>query len=158
MGGVQQLAYPRPRYRPAEQIALRLADGAVGADQFELLVGLDAFDHHQHSEIGTEPRHAAQQYQRPIGVDALEERAVDLHFLQREIMQVAQARIASTEVVERNSNTDGAQLRQHIVRELRVAQQRRFGDLDLKAMRGQSGNLKRVTNFAQHVTLVELLR
>src|SRR6266513_256078 len=155
---VQQLAYPYRRHRPAEQIALRLGHGAVGADQFQLLVGLDAFDHHRHSEVGTEPRHAAQQRQRTIAIDAFQEGTIDLHFLQWEVVQVTQARITGTEVVQRYSHADHVQLRQYVVGQLRVAQQRGFGDLDLEAVGGQPRDLERVTHLAQHVALMELLR
>src|SRR3954447_1518280 len=158
MRSVQQLAYPHRRHGAAEQIALRLAYCAVGTDQFHLLIGLDAFDHHRHAKVGTEPCNAAQQRQRPIGVDALEEGAVDLHFLQREIVQIAEARVAGAEIVQRDSDADRVQLRQHVMRQLSVAQQRGLGDFDLEAMRWQSGNLQRVTDLAQHVALMELLR
>src|SRR5690242_15638351 len=57
--GVQELARPYRRNRPAEQVALRLADSAVGRDELELLVGFDALDHDRHAEIGRQPRHAA---------------------------------------------------------------------------------------------------
>ena len=50
------------------------------------------------------------------------------------------------------------QLRQHVVGQLRVAQQRGFGDLDFEPVRRQAGDLERVANFAQHVALMELLR
>ena len=132
MRHVQELADPRRRYRRAEQIALHFADRAIGADQFELLVGLDAFDHDRHAEVGRQPRHAAQQRQRPVAVDSLQEGAVDLHLLQREVMQVAQARIAGAEIVERNPHAERMQLRQHVVRQLRVPQQRRLRDLDFE--------------------------
>ena len=158
MRSIQQLANAHRRHRPAEQIALRLGHRAVGADQFQLLVGLDAFDHNRHSKIGTEPRHAAQQRQRTIAIDSFQEGTIDLHFLQREVMQIAQARITGAEVIQRYPHTDHVQLRQHIVGQLCVAQQRRFGDLDLEAVCGQSGDLERVTNLAQHVALMELLR
>src|SRR2546430_2149326 len=104
--GVEQLAHPHRGDRAAEQVALGLAHGAVGTDQFQLLVGLDALDHDRHAEIGGKPRHAAQQRQRTIAVDAFQERAVDLHLLQREVMQVAQARIAGAEIVQRDAHAE----------------------------------------------------
>src|SRR6478735_7692275 len=42
MRGIEQLANPDCRHRPAEQIALPFGHGAVGADQLELIIGLDA--------------------------------------------------------------------------------------------------------------------
>ncbi len=73
-------------------------------------------------------------------------------------MQIAQARIAGAEIVQRDSHTDGVQLGQHVVGQLGVAQQRRFGDLDFETVRGQPGDLERVANLAQQFALMELLR
>jgi hypothetical protein len=66
-----------------------------------------------------------------------QEGAVDLHLLQREIVQVAEARIAGAEIVERDPHAERMQLRQHVVRQLGVAQQRGFGDLDLEPVAGR---------------------
>src|ERR1700722_12415607 len=73
-------------------------------------------------------------------------------------MQITQARVTGAEVVERYPPADRAQLRQHVVGHLRVAQQRGFGDLDFKTVRRQAGDLERVTYLAQYVALMELLR
>ena len=50
------------------------------------------------------------------------------------------------------------ELRQHIVGELGVAQQRGFRDLDLQPVGGEPGHLERIADFAQDVALMELLR
>src|SRR3984893_2623175 len=46
------------RLRPAEQIALHL-DAAFGAQDLELLLGLDALGRGDHAETRAEPRHRA---------------------------------------------------------------------------------------------------
>src|ERR1700741_1754229 len=122
--GVEQLADPHRGNRAAEQIALRLGYRAVGADQFELFIGLDAFDNDLHAEVGRQPRHPTQQRQRTIGVNAFQEGTVDLHLLQWEVVQITQAGIAGAEIIQRDAYADGAQLREHVMGQLRVAQQR----------------------------------
>jgi len=64
MRRIEQLADADRGNRPAEQVSLGFGHRAVGADQFELLVGLDALDHDRHAEVRRQPRHAAQQPQR----------------------------------------------------------------------------------------------
>src|SRR5690349_25011307 len=102
MGGIEKLANARRGHRAAEQIALRFRHGAVGADELELFVGFDTFDDNGHAEIGAQTRYAAEQRQRPIRLDPVEERAVDLDLLKREIVQITETRITGAEVIERN--------------------------------------------------------
>ena len=92
---LQQLTHAWGRHRPAEQKALRFRHSPLGADEFKLFVGFDAFDNNRHAEIGAEARDATQQSQRPMTSDVLKERPVDLHLLKREVMQIAQARSLS---------------------------------------------------------------
>src|SRR5439155_12483447 len=90
---IEQLPDANGRNRRAEQIALRFRYCPVGADQFELLVGLDSLDHDRHSKIGRQPRYAAQQRQRTVAIDPFQEGAVDLHLLQWEVVKIAESGI-----------------------------------------------------------------
>src|SRR5580704_6601772 len=77
------------RLRPAEQIALHL-HAALGAQDFELLLGLDAFGRGDHAEARAEPRHRADDGDAIVFLAKLaDERAVDLDLVEREAAQIA---------------------------------------------------------------------
>src|SRR5258708_14280580 len=87
------------RLRPAEQIALHL-HAAFGAQDLELLLGLDALGRGGHAEARAEPRH------RPDDGDAIvflaqlaDERAVGLDLVEREAAQIDQPRRPRPETV-----------------------------------------------------------
>ena len=136
---LQQLTHLRCRNGTAEQVALRLGHGAVSADQFKLFVGLDAFDHDGHSQIGGKPCHATQQRQRAVGIDALQEGPVDLDLLQREIVQIAQARIAGAEIVDRQAHAHRRDLVKARMGLLDIVHQRAFGDFQFEQARRLAG-------------------
>src|SRR4051812_27592102 len=66
MRGMEQWANRASRPGPADKIALPSGPGAGGANNLDLTIGLDALAHDRHAEIGRQPRHAAQQRQRPV--------------------------------------------------------------------------------------------
>jgi hypothetical protein len=62
---------------------------------------------------------------------------------------VTERRIAGAEVVERDSNSEVLELLKYCPRGNRVIQQRRFGKLELQAMRRETGLLKRSLRSGQ---------
>src|SRR3954467_3181275 len=88
------------RKRPPEQIALDLVDARFARDQGKLLIGFDALDGDAQAEFRAQSRHAAQQRHVPRVRQVLNERLVDLYFVQREAVQIAETRITRPEVVE----------------------------------------------------------
>src|ERR1700688_4992313 len=78
------------RLRPAEQIALHL-DAAFGAQNLELLLGLDALGRGGNAQTRAEPRHGADDGDAIVFLAELaDERAVDLDLVEREAAQIAQ--------------------------------------------------------------------
>ena len=65
---------------------------------------------------------------------SVHERTVDLDLVERETAQIAQRRIAGSEIIERNPDAEAAQLVQDRKRRLAVLQQHRFGDLQFEAI------------------------
>jgi len=76
-------------------------------------------------------------------LDIADEAAVDLDLVERELPQVAQAGIASAEIVHGDADAKGLQRCQDAQRILRVVHQGRLGDFQLQAMGWQPG-------FSQH--------
>src|SRR6478609_2622974 len=123
--GLQQFADRGTRQGHAEEIALNLVNTVFRRDQFELLVGFDTFDGNAQAQVGAQAGDATQQRQ-PAVIDfkSAQEGLVDLDFVQREGMQIAEARIAGAEVVERNANTKIVELTQRVTRARGVLQNR----------------------------------
>ena len=78
--------------------------------------------------IAVEPERAQQ---------LLDERAVDLDLVEREALQIAEARIAGAEIVERDADAHAAQRMEDRDHASRAFQEDRFGDLDLEPVRGR---------------------
>src|SRR5580704_10872131 len=100
------------RLRPAEQIALHL-DAAFGAQDLELLLGLDALGGGDHAETRAEPRHRADDGDAIVFLAELaDEGAVDLDLVEREAAQIAERRIAGAEIVHADAHAEIADLMQ----------------------------------------------
>ena len=85
---------------PTEQVPLNFVDTVIGGEQFELLLSLHALDHNVQPQLRAQPRHAAQQrYPAPVVAKAPQERLVDLHLMQREAVQIAEARIGGAKII-----------------------------------------------------------
>ena len=82
-------------------------------DDAHLSFGLDALDQHRHAELAAHRRDAFDQYRRALlDAETEGERAVDLDAVEREAEEIAEARIAGAEVVERNATGRGCARRQ----------------------------------------------
>ena len=144
-GPVEKLDDLLGRQRRGEEPALRLGDAVLGRDQRQLLGRLDALDDDRKAQFGAELGDAAQQHQRTVArLDPLEEGAVDLDLVERQALQVAEARVAGAEIVERDAHAEIADLVQEQARRARVLEQHRLGDFDLEPARVEAG-------FAQHL-------
>src|ERR1700722_13875347 len=87
------------RLRPAEQIALHL-DAAFGAQDLELLLGLDALGGGDHAETRAEARpRSYHAYAMVILAERADEGSCDLYLVEREAAQISERRIASAEIV-----------------------------------------------------------
>ena len=117
---------------PAEQIALRL-HAALGAQDLELLLGLDAFGGGDHAEARAEAHHGADDGDAIVLLAQFaDEGAVDLDLVEGEAAQIAERRIAGAEIVHADAHAELAQLMQHVEHGRIVLQQDGFGDFQLE--------------------------
>ena len=123
----------RPRF--CEQKTLHLV-AAGEPQQHALLVGLDAFGQHLHAERVTERDDGLDDGAGMAGgAQRTDEGAIDLDLAEREFLQVAQARIAGAEIVERNADAERAQRFEPLQGLLRVFDQNAFGHFEDDARR-----------------------
>src|SRR5581483_7872012 len=128
----------------AEEEALHFLDRVLGRDQSELFGGLDALDRNRQAKLGTEAGDPAEKNQRPVtGCEALEEGAVYLDLVERQAVQIAEARITGAEIVERQANPKLAELTKRLARGPGILEKHRLGDLDLEPARGQARGRQR---------------
>ena len=109
---------------------------AVDVEKVELRLGADAFGD------DAQPQAARQRDDRlgdrgvaGIGLEVGDERDVDLERVDREVLQVRQARVAGAEIVDRHRKALLAQLLQHLADGVEIVQQARLGDLELDPRR-----------------------
>ncbi len=121
------------RHRPSEEIALSLfaahPDQEVGRGPI-----LNAFGDDGEAQLLAKPDGRAND-RRVIGIGQQSEyeRAVDLQSIEREFLQIAEARKAGAEIVEHEANAKRLDLQERIQRALLVVEQDVFGDFELEA-------------------------
>ena len=131
------------RDRPAEEEALGLV--AVGlVEKGRLRGGLDAFDRHPHVQLASE---RDDRLHHRLGItagafEALHEAAVDLDLVEREAPQIAQARIAGTEIVHHDRHAHRLERLQLRHDGFRIAEQQGLGDLQLEPVRREARLLR----------------
>ena len=91
-----------------------------------------------------------------IGLQVLDERAVDLDLVEAELLQIAEGRIAGAEIVHCDRDTQPAQPTQCGKRFVGLVQQDTFGDLDFQSCRLQSGLLQRALDLIDEAGAAEL--
>src|ERR1700704_4301324 len=107
--------------RASEQIALHLVTLFV-LQELQFGVSLDAFRQHRQTKSASETEHGTDDGRGLIvGVDRLDERAVDLDLVERKRAQVRERRIAGTEIVHGDANTERLDLPQSGQRPVEVA-------------------------------------
>ncbi len=85
--------------------------------------------------------------------DVGDEAAIDLDLVERETLQIAQRGIAGAEIVQRDTDTDGAKLMQNLQRGFVIADQDGFGDLKFQPMGGRPDADSAATTFRASVPL-----
>src|SRR5438309_3169384 len=88
----------------------------------------------------------------------LDETPVDLQFVEREALQIAQGRIAGAEIVERDADSQAAQRVQQPKRRLAPLEEDRFSDLDLEPVRCQAAVSQRAQDAFIEGAAVKLNR
>ena len=126
-------------HRLAEIVTLALG-AAVLQKSGKLLRCLHALCDHAHIQTPAHADHQADD--RGIAGargNVAHERLVDLQCIDREALQMAQARIARAEVIQRKPHTHLAQRMQHCGGRRRVLHQEGFGQLELEMLRSDAG-------------------
>src|SRR5882762_1674181 len=107
-----EIAKTSDRGRTSEQIALHLVTLFV-LQELQLGIGLDAFRQHRQTKSTSKAQDRADNGRGLIvGIDRLDERAVDLDLVERKRAQVRERRIAGTEIVHGDANTERLDLLQ----------------------------------------------
>ena len=84
--------------------------------------------------------------------------SVDLDLVEWKPLQIAQRRIAGSEIVQRDTHADGAKVLQHGERSLVIANKHRFGNLEFKPVGGQTGGRQRIGDLQRKCVTPELHR
>src|SRR5919106_269146 len=107
------------------------------AERFGLLACLDAFGDDLEAEGAGEPENRLDEC--AVVVDPIDERLGDLEHVDREVVQMAQGRIAGAEVVECEPHSELAQLSERLDRRRRILHRAALGDLEDKPIRWGAG-------------------
>ena len=108
--------------------------------QHPLFVGLDALRQHFHAKrVAERDDRLDDGAGRAGGAERSHKGAVDLELVERKFLQVAQARIAGAEIVERDADAQRAQSFEPLLRLLRVIDQDAFGHFEDDARRRDAG-------------------
>src|SRR6476646_7946383 len=122
---------------------------AVHCHLLQLLFRLDAFCDHGLVEAGAETRNRADdRLSVAFFAKAGNERLVDLDLLERKLAKIVERRIARTEVVERDADTEILELFHDGQRSVAVLEQQALGDFQLQPLRGKS-RLRQCRNYLQ---------
>src|SRR5208283_5874907 len=76
------------------------------------------------------------------------ERTVDLYFVQREGVEVTEARISRAKIVQGDANAHRFDRTQYLARRRKIMQQRRFGDLHFQSVWTKARGFK---SFFDHI-------
>src|SRR5260370_41783764 len=141
-----------------EPISLNLI-AEFGAQETQLLAGLDPFRQHRQLEPAPDAKHRANDGRRLfVGVDRLDEGAIDLDLVERECPQVRQRRVTGPEIVHRDADAKRLELTQRRQRPIEIADQRGFGDLQFEPPRVQPGLNKDSVNQLRKLRIMQLHR
>src|SRR6185437_492672 len=150
----QQLVDPLGRNGAGEVVAL----GEVAAERdhlFELGLGLDSLRHHARLERTGHLHHGADDHRVALA-ELGHERAVELEELEREVLHVAERRVAGAEVVEHGPDAQFAQGGEGLCRGERVLHELALGDLERELARVQAGLVEHARHGGDEVGLHEL--
>ena len=132
--GVDEALEVARRHRLAEVVALHLV-AALALEERQLCDGLDALGAGPHAQAVAETDHGAHdRVGIGPGLERGDERAIDLDLVERELLQVAQARVAGAEVVHGDVHAKVLELAQRGHRRVGVLEQDALGDLELETL------------------------
>src|SRR5260370_34124580 len=101
------------RFWRTEQIALHFC-AAERAKQFALRLRFNALRRRRYVACGSDIHYRLDNAGRPVRLSqVVDEAAVDLDFVERKALQIAERRIAGAEIVERDPHPDVAKLMQN---------------------------------------------
>src|SRR5581483_1834420 len=144
--------------RLSDEISLNLI-AVFRAQETQLLTGLDTFRQHRQIQPAPDAEHRANDGRRLfVGVDRLDEGAVDLDLVEREGPQVRQRRVTGSEIVHRDAHAEGLELTQRHQRAVEVADQRGFGNLEFEPTGLQPGLTQAFVNELRELRIVQLHR
>ena len=143
------------RQRTREQVALRVR-AAEPLELARLHFALDPFGDHAGVERPGQREDALDDGRTSGQQQAGDERSVDLERVHRQLVQVAQRRIAGPEVVEIDLDAEVAQLAQHVRGLAGTIQQRGLRDFHAQVGRPQPGLPHRLLDDAREILLHEL--
>lgn len=127
-GAFQQAAERSLVDRAAEEEAL----GNVAPDAFhelDLLGGFDALANHDQAQHLGDVRHRVHHGRvAEVGKVALEKQLIDLHFVDRQVLQHAQRRVPAAEIVHRHAETVLVQPLDLADHGVEILDERAFGD------------------------------
>src|SRR5688500_5545756 len=142
----------RGRHWPAEDEALDLR-AAEPPDQGQLLERLRAFRGRVHAEAlgkhddGADYRGVAAAGRRRAADEAL----VDLDLVERRVAQMAEARAAGAEIVERDPDADRPQPSEHLLGRSAIGEEHLLADLELEPLGLDSGDRKSTRLNSSHL-------
>src|SRR5690606_18277594 len=144
--------------RCAIQEALKLV-ACILPQEGELLVRFDALGDDLQAQIVAERDDRAND-RRIVRVsrDILHEGTIHLQPVDRKAFEIAQARIAGSEVVDRDLHDEIVELVQHRDELRRVVHHRALGQLDLQVLRSQPGFAQHLRDGLNERTLAKLTR
>ena len=92
------------------------------------------------------------------GADAFDEAAVDLQFVEPELVQILQARVARPEVVKSYLDADASQAMDLLLRALLIREQDALGYLDLQTVCGEPRRAQLLAHYLHDISVVHLCR
>jgi hypothetical protein len=141
------------RYRAADQIPLDVG-AAVGGDAGHLLFGFNTFSYRRHPETLTE---RGDRVADRVVRCAANEGLIDLDPVKWKTAQVAQRRIADSEIIESDAHASPAKSLQHGERRPPRIEHYAFGDLKLQTPRIEAASQRR-HNRRDKIWVLELDR
>src|SRR5690554_3490924 len=130
---------------------------AVAPEQFELFAVLHALGHHCHAQLaGGGDDAAADGGVLAVGDDTVDEAAVDLDALHRQVLEIAEAGIAGTEVVDAGSDAHPLEGVQGLDGGVAVAHEDALGELELQRAGGQGSAIVNILQGGKESRTVEL--
>src|SRR5882762_4181882 len=156
--GSQELRHRLGMNGGGKEIPLRLI-ATVHAQEFQLLHGLDSLGYHPHPERMRERDHRlGDRRVLPVPVGLAHERAVDLKAIDRQAREVAQARIACSEIVDGDLHSQLLQAVEDGDGPVAALDQHALGELELEIARLEASRAQGALDGLHETGTAELPR